>query len=221
MNGRPEQLELSLIRGYQHKIEAKYTEDSGDIPAGLILAEVGSPPLYKSPVAVIRNGVLKAEEWLFRKPSGVEEFTGGLSKHAKEGVQALAEKLDIGAEVVFQAALLTRTLIEQSGDQTAVDFDGGPEVMRLVRSTLPESQVNGVLIPKKEGYMLEYYSCYQVIAFPGEIIPVRSLVIHTNHSGATFQEIFPVALMLSAVVTEKNKPEQIVSEEVTGIIDSN
>ncbi len=204
--------ESALITGFKEKIEAKFSAES-DIPAGLVLTEVNLSPVYKNQIILIRSGRPVVEEWMFKKAPEIEGFKDRLSDLAKEGVSNLAEKLEVEEDTIFKAALLTRTLIEKPDQATAVDLDGGPEVIRLIKTTLPGSRFNGILLPERPGYVLEYYSCFHIVAGEKSLVAIRSLLIHTNHQDASFEEIFPVALLLSATVAEKHKPEQTKDDE--------
>lgn len=123
-------------------IEVSFSPDK-DIPPGLMLGETNPGPVYPVPVAVYRPpGKIGIEKWFFRETGDIKAFITSLSDPTKEAVRSVAEKVEIDEDQVFKAALLTRTLIDNTGDRLSVVLDEGPELLTLTATSLGETNTN-------------------------------------------------------------------------------
>lgn len=194
-------------------IEAKLTPDE-DIPAGLVLANIPIGPVYDNSIIVARKRET-AEKWIFRDVPDIKDFTDILSDLTKEGVLNLANKLEIDESEILEAALLTRTLIDNFSNETAVVLDRGPEILRLIRLTSREFDHGGIVIPSKP-LELEYYLPVGLVKYQGLGVPLMYRLANTGHKDTSFNEIFPSVLLFSATVDKKHRlleAEVITQEE--------
>lgn len=182
------------------KIENSSSSDQ-DIPSTLALAEITSHPLQKMSILVLRNGTGKIEEWMLRDRV---DFANELSDTTKEGIKFLADKLEVDDNEILEAARLTRTLIDDFADETAVVLDGGPEILRLTRSVSREVFHNGIIVPSLP-FTLEYYFPVGIDRYRGIDNLVMYRVMNTDHGQIRFEEIFPAVLLFSATVSQKHR----------------
>lgn len=200
MMNQLKELDGRSIANYNKIIEEKLEKE--DIPAGLMLVPVRAGLSVKDRVVVSRDKKVEIEEWSIRSVPDLDEFVSGFSDLTREGITSFSEKLGIDSSVIEKAALRTRVLVDDLEQERGIFLDN-IDAIRLVGEVLPERVIGGILHPKGKGYRVEYLSCYGVFPVEGRMVPIRTFAAHTYHNEASFPEIFPVVLLLSAVEQEK------------------
>lgn len=180
--------------------------DEAETPVGISLLSLNLGPVTPKEVLVTdKNSGMLLQTWEFAPPPSTEALSAQLSIHAKENIATIAKGLEVEEELVLRAAALTRTLVEYPSSPTAVILEDGPEVLKMARSALPDTNDNGIYRPGGSGYMLEYYTVLGLVPDIGGVIPLLHSLAKVPVPTASFQDLFPAVLTFSTHVARRHE----------------